>query len=178
MPPISFVPEVDHASVVFEDLAVEGAALLPGDGYTDYVKPFRTVEDCHVSLAVTAYLLRVSLRAGAPAPLVEESLACIAAHAGLATLDPASPATHLVLAGTRGLLHRLIPALEQRWREADPRCVVSAVVGVGVLDVAGAAAGDAVVGAVVPPQPASSIASSIVLMVRRSFIDSSCLSPT
>jgi hypothetical protein len=119
-PPIRFVPEVDHASVQFDDIAVKRDALLPGDGYRDYVKPFRTVEDCHVSLAVAAYLLRISLAVGAPPSLVEESLACIAAHAGLATLDPASAATHLVLAGARGLFHRFIPALEERWRKSDP----------------------------------------------------------
>jgi hypothetical protein len=137
-PPIRFVPEIDHASVQFDDLPVDGDALLPGDGYSDYVKPFRTVEDCHVGLAVTAYLLRVSLQV-APSSLVEPALACIAAHAALATMDPASPATHLALAGARDMLRGFIPALEERWRGSDPDSFTAWERDRSLLEVAGSA---------------------------------------
>lgn len=33
------------------------AEVLPGDGYDDYIKPFRTLEDVHVHLALGAFLL-------------------------------------------------------------------------------------------------------------------------
>ena len=58
MPPTRFVPEVPHAQVLMQDLRVSASALLPHDGYDAYVKPFRTIEDLHVTLAVLAYLLR------------------------------------------------------------------------------------------------------------------------
>lgn len=120
MPSLDFVPEIVHASVQFDGVAVDANALLPGDGYADYVKPFRTVEDCHVSLAVTGYLMRITLELGAPPHLAEAALACLAAHTRLATLDFASPATHLALAGARRQLQGLVSMLEEYWREADP----------------------------------------------------------
>jgi len=58
MPETRFVPEVPHARVQLDAVRVDAAALLPGDGYERYVKPFRTLEDAHVTLAVLAYLLR------------------------------------------------------------------------------------------------------------------------
>ena len=58
MPPTKFVPEVPHARLQFEELRIEEAQILPGDGYDAYVKPFRTVEDIHVQAAVLSYLMR------------------------------------------------------------------------------------------------------------------------
>lgn len=119
MPPLRFVPEIDHASVQFDDAAVDGDALLPGDGYTDYVKPFRTMEDSHVSLAVTGYLLHRALDLETPPAIVEDALACLVTHARIATLDPASPATHLALAGARRQFEGFVPLLEAHWRRTD-----------------------------------------------------------
>lgn len=52
---LPFVPEVPHCALELTD--VRATELLPGDGYERYVKPFRTVEDAHVTLAVTGYAL-------------------------------------------------------------------------------------------------------------------------
>src|SRR5262252_5786039 len=41
MPPTRYVPEVPHAQVQLHDVRVRADAPLPGDGYDDYVKPFR-----------------------------------------------------------------------------------------------------------------------------------------
>ena len=49
-----FVPEVPHAQLQFQGVEIAADALLPGDGYENYVKPFRTVEDAHVNAAVSA----------------------------------------------------------------------------------------------------------------------------
>ena len=46
LPPTPFAPEVGHAALQLEGAPAE---LLPGDGYTDYLKPFRTIEDLHVN---------------------------------------------------------------------------------------------------------------------------------
>jgi acyl-CoA dehydrogenase len=45
MPETAFVPEVPHARIQLQDVAIEASSLLPGDGYDTYVKPFRTLED-------------------------------------------------------------------------------------------------------------------------------------
>lgn len=56
LPPLPFAPEIPHATVTFTDAPGE---TLPGDGYADYLKPFRTVEDLHVLAAVLGQLVRV-----------------------------------------------------------------------------------------------------------------------
>ena len=94
-----FVPEVPHARVRFESVRLPESALLPGDGYDAYVKPFRTVEDLHVHAAVIAYLLREALRRAWPKPWIERAAALLQSMRALAAEDAASPATHIALAG-------------------------------------------------------------------------------
>ena len=49
--------EIPHAEVGLDRVRVEASAVLPGDGYADYVKPFRTIEDAHVHCALLGYLV-------------------------------------------------------------------------------------------------------------------------
>ena len=99
MPPPKFVPEVPHASLALRDVAVADDAVLPGDGYTRYVKPFRTVEDVHVHAALLGYLVSAARRLGFPREIVERLAAAVTATRALAALDPGAPETHVALAG-------------------------------------------------------------------------------
>ncbi len=56
-PALPFCPELTHATARF-DVAIEPDETLVGDGWTDYVKPFRTIEDLHVVAAATGFLSR------------------------------------------------------------------------------------------------------------------------
>jgi hypothetical protein len=94
-----FVPEVPHARIALNDVAVPAASLLPGDGYTDCVKPFRTLEDIHVTAAVLAYLLREVRQRAWPADLRERLASTLAALAALASSPVNAPTTHIALAG-------------------------------------------------------------------------------
>lgn len=120
MPPLPFVPEVSHASVRFDAVALAADARLPGDGWSDFVKPFRTVEDLHVQGAVTGYLLGVLRRAEGPASSIEG----LAAHAlslrALADRSPDDPCGHLALAGAFATLEALVLALDPWWSSVDP----------------------------------------------------------
>jgi acyl-CoA dehydrogenase len=115
MPALPFVPEIDHATVHFQGVKCNKDSVLPGDGYTDYVKPFRTIEDIYVSLALCSYLLQVSLSIKSLHTTTESIMACIASHAALAQADPKSRATHLLLAGARQQMEQLLPPLEAQW---------------------------------------------------------------
>lgn len=53
-----FTPEVSHAEVELSGVLVHERDLYPGDGFARYVRPFRTIEDVHVTAAVFAYLVR------------------------------------------------------------------------------------------------------------------------
>jgi acyl-CoA dehydrogenase len=84
MPETRFVPEVPHARVHLDAVQVDAGALLPGDGYERYVKPFRSIEDIHVTLAVAAYLLREARQRQWPAGFAEQLAALLVVLADLA----------------------------------------------------------------------------------------------
>jgi alkylation response protein AidB-like acyl-CoA dehydrogenase len=118
MPPTAFVPEVPHGVIELDRVLVEPGALLPGDGYDRYVKPFRTVEDLHIHGALLGYLLSVARRHGAPEALVERLVASVAATHALAHLDPAAAEVHLALAGLLAQDARLIDDVSAVWERA------------------------------------------------------------
>jgi hypothetical protein len=118
MPAPAFVPEVPHARVKLDGARVALAALLAGDGYDDYVKPFRTVEDVHVALAAIAYLVREARDRGWPQPFVAEASAAIVALAEIAASPAAAAATHIALAGVLEWAHRLYGAATEFWAGA------------------------------------------------------------
>jgi hypothetical protein len=119
LPPTPFVPEVPHARLRLHEVAVSPEEVLPGDGYERYVKPFRTVEDCHVFAALLGWLLQVARRAGWPDEVREELLALAVTMRGLARADPASPAVHLALAGALDLCRRRVEGLGPLWEQVD-----------------------------------------------------------
>ncbi|WP_224368236.1 acyl-CoA dehydrogenase family protein [Hyalangium versicolor] len=119
LPPTPFVPEVPHAELELRDVAVTSDEVLPGDGYTRYLKPFRTVEDCHVHAAFLGWLLQVGRRSGWPERILDETLALVVTVRGLAQAEPSSPAVHLALGGALDLCHRLVSGLEEWWPRVD-----------------------------------------------------------
>jgi hypothetical protein len=122
MPATPFVPEVPHAGLQLDKLLVSAAALLPGDGYDTYVKPFRTLEDLHVTLAVLAYLLREARARRWPAQFTEPLVATLTLLAALAAEDALAAGTHVALAGALQLAHQLYAQAQPLWQGAgdDP----------------------------------------------------------
>jgi acyl-CoA dehydrogenase len=119
LPPAPFVPELPHAEVQLKAVPVSMQDVLPGDGYERYLKPFRTVEDCHVLAAVLGWLLQVARRSGWPDPVREQLLALAVTLHGLAREEPRSAAVHLALAGALELLSQQIQSLEPLWAQVD-----------------------------------------------------------
>jgi acyl-CoA dehydrogenase len=115
MPAPAFVPEVPHAELELAQVAIAESAILPGDGYTDYVKAFRTVEDLHVNSSVLGYLLSVGIRNGWPDALVERLVAAVAAARSLAPLDAKRPETHVALAGLLSDVASIVEAAAPSW---------------------------------------------------------------
>jgi acyl-CoA dehydrogenase len=131
VPATPFTPEIPHSRVTFDAVAVPSSAVLEGDGYTRWIKPFRTVEDIHVMAAAAAYVVGEGRRARWPAMVIAEGIAVIAGLAGLAERDPLDPAVHLALggalAGFTGWLERTRPRwasmgveVRQRWERDRP----------------------------------------------------------
>jgi len=115
MPATRFVPEVPHAQMQLTDVRVGADALLPHDGYDAYVKPFRTIEDAYVTLAVLAYLLREGRARRWPDAFNEQIVAAIALLMLLACEDASAATTHVALAGALRIAHRLYADASALW---------------------------------------------------------------
>jgi hypothetical protein len=116
MPATKFVPEVPHARLQFENLKVSETEILPGDGYTEYVKPFRTVEDIHVQAALLSYLMREGQRLSWPQHWLERLSALLAALGKLSDMPASEAETHIALAGALAIGAGLIGETEEFWR--------------------------------------------------------------
>jgi alkylation response protein AidB-like acyl-CoA dehydrogenase len=110
-----FVPEIPHAEVVLDNAVVLEADILPGDGYDEYMKPFRTVEDVHVHAALAGYLTGVARRRGFAHDVIERLLALAVTTRTTALADAKAPATHAVLAGVCALIAHEVAAIEALW---------------------------------------------------------------
>ena len=120
MPQTKFVPEVPHAQLKFENLKIAETAILPGDGYTTYVKPFRTVEDIYVNAAIVSYLVREARRLSWPEHWIERTISLLILLQELSRANPSAPETHIALAGALAISGGLIAETEAYW-EAAPR---------------------------------------------------------
>jgi|CXWL01.1.fsa_nt_gi hypothetical protein len=118
----NFVPEVPHAQLRFSDLKLDEAAILPGDGYEQFVKPFRTIEDIHVQAAVLSYLMREGQRLSWPEHWLERLSALLAALGKLSDMPPSHPETHIALAGALAIGAGLVSETDEFWKRSatDP----------------------------------------------------------
>ena len=119
MPPLPFIPEITHCTVLLEDVFVPPEQVMEGDGYTGMIKPFRTIEDLHVVGAVLGYLLGIARRFGWPEEIVEQVSLLIVAVCALARQDPLSPATHIAAGGLFRQFEALIAAVDPLWAGTD-----------------------------------------------------------
>ena len=109
--PIAFAPEIPHARISFTDVRVEPSEILEGDGYTRWVKPFRTIEDVHVMAAWLGYVVRLARAYDEPREIVEKALATLAALRTIGDEDPLDPSAHIALAGVITVAAELAAAI-------------------------------------------------------------------
>lgn len=119
VPALRFVPEIPHAGVHFDGVRIAPAERLPGDGYERYLKPFRTLEDCHVMAALLGWLVAVARRAGSPRGLVQELLLLVLGGCGLMALPPLDDATHIALGAWLERIERVLTENEPLWATVD-----------------------------------------------------------
>jgi acyl-CoA dehydrogenase len=119
MPPMPFIPEISHGTVLFEDVFVPSEQVVEGDGYTGMIKPFRTIEDLHITGAVLGHLLGAARRFGWPTEIVEQVSILFVAVCALDCQDPTSPATHVAAGGLFRQVDALIAAVDPLLSGAD-----------------------------------------------------------
>jgi hypothetical protein len=118
-PPTAFAPEIPHAKVILTSVAVREEDVLPGDGYSTYLKPFRTIEDTHVLAASLGHVLGAARVHAFDSAVTEGALALVLALLDLTDRPPLDPACHVALAGLFATARRLIAEHDKEWDKAD-----------------------------------------------------------
>lgn len=116
---LPFIPEIPHGGAVFKDVAVLESQILPGDGYTKYIKSFRTVEDIHVMGGVLGYIFRIASKFDWPGNTIQKLLSLIYGLRSLSNEDPLSPAVHLALSGVLLMLNEFVGQIDPLWEKTD-----------------------------------------------------------
>lgn len=116
-PASPFVPEIPHARLLLEGARVGRDEVLPGDGYEDYVKPFRTVEDLHVMAASIGYVAQAMRRVEAPREQLEALGELATSCFALALAEPLDAAVHVALGGAWKRFRVLVSELP--WDRTD-----------------------------------------------------------
>lgn len=106
-PAIGLLDALPHARARFDGVRVDAPMVSPGDGWRDYARPFRTLEDIHVSVAVAAHLAAEALRAGWPDRLLAVLMATLARLADCASREAGDPVGHLLLAAAEQELQQV-----------------------------------------------------------------------
>jgi acyl-CoA dehydrogenase len=120
MPATPFAPEIPHAELSLEDVAVDAGQVLPGDGYEEYLRPFRTIEDIYVHGALFGYLAGVARRFAWPSDALERIVAELIGVRALAFEPVSAPELHVALAGRLTSGRDLIDRLEAHWGGVEP----------------------------------------------------------
>ncbi len=119
MKELPFVPEISHGILLLEGVHIRKENLLPGDGYLQYIKPFRTIEDIHVSAAIIGYLFRIAGQYGWPQDIQEKCLSVLSGFRFLSAEDPGNPAVHIALGGILQQFARLVDDIEPYWATVE-----------------------------------------------------------
>jgi hypothetical protein len=119
MPPTAFVPEIQHCRLEFDGVRLQASQFLPGDGYTRYVRPFRTLEDTHVGAGILAYVLSIAFRYDWARELREQLLQLVVALRSLAMADSSSAAVHIALEGFFRVRDEVLKSCEPSWKQVD-----------------------------------------------------------
>jgi alkylation response protein AidB-like acyl-CoA dehydrogenase len=109
-PALPLLPDIPHARVLFN---AAPARQLAGDGWTDYVKPFRSLEDLHVMAAICAWAYGAGVRLQWQQALRLRLLAVLAGCAGVAGNALHSATGHLALAAVSDSFAALRGELDQ-----------------------------------------------------------------
>lgn len=118
-PSLSFLPEITHGSVTFEQVKIPTSQILEGDGYANYVKPFRTIEDIHLFLAMMGYFFRLSLVYKWSEVFHEELLHCLFQVRNLALLPADSSLVHLLFGGVLSHFFKLSDQMDLFLKQSD-----------------------------------------------------------
>ncbi|MEM7371941.1 MAG: hypothetical protein AAF587_25220 [Bacteroidota bacterium] len=112
--------EIKHGKLTLTDAKIEESQILEGDGFSDYTRPFRTLEDICVGIACQAMLLRQAFDHQWDAQLRDQLLLNIYTLKNLFSLPPSAQETILLLATADRSFEQIRPEIENHLtKQAD-----------------------------------------------------------
>ena len=109
---LSFMKEVKHGKLAMSNTPIVDSQLLSGDGFSDYAKPFRTLEDICVGAAYQAMLLRQAIEHKWTEDLRDQILFSLFSLKNLLALPLLDQNTHILLAAQDDNFSKLLPSIE------------------------------------------------------------------
>jgi len=109
---MSFMKEVKHGKLAMTNTKISDNQILAGDGFSDYAKPFRTLEDICVGAAYQAMLLRQAIEHQWDESLRDQILFNLFSLKNLLALPLLAPNTHMLLAALDANFEKLLPSIE------------------------------------------------------------------
>lgn len=119
MDDLPFIPEISHGTMKLEDISVEESQILAGDAYSQYIKPFRMVEDVFVFTGLLGYLFRNASLYSWPRAIQENLLSLIFNSKSLVFSDLSAAETHIVFNGFQSLMDKVLVEIEPYWATAS-----------------------------------------------------------
>jgi len=116
---LPFIPEISYGEIKLNNIEVRENQILPGDGYTSYIKPFRTLEDLHITASILGFLFRIASVFEWPKDTKEQMLALITCIKALSQSNPLDNRVHIYLGGLLRLFDSFIVSIEPMWKHTD-----------------------------------------------------------
>ncbi|MFK7980153.1 MAG: hypothetical protein AB8G86_09250 [Saprospiraceae bacterium] len=110
---LPFMKAVKHGKLALDNTKITAEQILEGDGYSQYTKPFRTLEDVCVSAAYQAMLLRQAIDHQWAENLRDQLLLNLYILKNLLSLPPSAKETHLLLSTHERNFENLLPTIEE-----------------------------------------------------------------
>ncbi len=117
MEKVSIVPEISHGEVYLDEVEVSPEAILPGDGYAQYIRPFRTIEDIFVSAGFLGFCSRVATDHQWPREILENLMCQLASLYAIAHADANAPETHIALSGFLAMERKFVQEIDPLWEK-------------------------------------------------------------
>lgn len=119
LPPLPFIPEVGHGVVTFDSVSIDQRDLFLGDGYGDYVKPFRWIEDINVFISLSGYLLKIALVYQWPLASRVEIISILTSLLGMLSAGANEPIAHIAFYDQVARLERWLEQYDDAWQSVD-----------------------------------------------------------
>ncbi len=124
LPSLPFIPDVSHGVVTFNAVEVDGDDIFSGDGYGDFVKPFRWCEDINVFISLSGYLLKIALTNQWPLESKVEIISILATLLSMQGMGADEPIAHIIMFEQVSRLECWLDHYDQAWASVDSSVAV------------------------------------------------------